>query len=62
MFHTTQVVVPTSGHRQDYVQLVSELPDSDAPALFSLPLNIERSVQLANSDRVVSQLKQVRDQ
>ena len=56
----SKVVVPTTAHRQDYVQLVSELPEADAPALFSLPPNIERSVQQAGSERVVTRLKQVR--
>jgi dynein heavy chain 2 len=55
----SKVVVPTTAHRQDYLSIVTSLPDTDAPLLFSLPPNIDRSVQQANSDRVVMQLKQV---
>lgn len=55
----SKVVVPTSAHRQDYLQLVQGLPDEDLPKVFSLPPNIERSVQQANSERVVLQLKQM---
>ena len=57
----SKVVVPSSAHRQDYVALVAALPDADVPQLFSLPPNIDRSVQQAGSERlVVLQLKQVR--
>lgn len=35
------------------------MPDVDAPALFGLPANIDRSVQRFNSGAVIFQLKQL---
>ncbi|KAG1663699.1 hypothetical protein FOA52_013267 [Chlamydomonas sp. UWO 241] len=55
----SRVCVPTTAHRQDYVTLISELPENDVPALFSLPPNIDRSVAHTNSERLVSSLKQM---
>lgn len=53
----SKIVVPTTAHRADYCQLVASLPESDAPALFSLPANIDRAAQQANGERVVASLK-----
>lgn len=39
------------------VQVIAGLPEQDAPALFSLPANIDRSAQQANGERVVAALK-----
>mmetsp|Transcript_33539 Transcript_33539/g.74227 ORF Transcript_33539/g.74227 Transcript_33539/m.74227 type:complete len:2007 (+) Transcript_33539:3-6023(+) len=55
----SRVAVPTSAHRQDYINLIAALPDVDAPALFGLPANIDRTAQQTNSMRVLSQLKQM---
>jgi len=41
------------------VAAVSALPDNDAPTLFGLPDNIERSVQRTQSARVSEQLRQL---
>jgi hypothetical protein len=32
------------------------LPDSDSPAIFGLPLNIQRSLERAKSDDVIAQV------
>eukprot|EP01116_Phalansterium_solitarium_P024805 TRINITY_DN91_c0_g1_i4.p1 TRINITY_DN91_c0_g1~~TRINITY_DN91_c0_g1_i4.p1 ORF type:complete len:4085 (+),score=2013.94 TRINITY_DN91_c0_g1_i4:171-12425(+) len=51
------ITLPTVTNHEQYVSLVSQLQDSDSPGLFMLPGNIDRSLQRANSARVVSQLK-----
>eukprot|EP00798_Chlamydomonas_sp_ICE-L_P023166 gene23167-30374_t len=55
----SRTMVPTSAHRQDYVDIVTNLPETDVPALFSLPANIDRAAQQANSELVVGALKQM---
>lgn len=42
---------------QDYVSLISSLPESDCPDFLGLPNNIERSAQRITSGLVVDQLK-----
>jgi dynein heavy chain 2 len=37
---------------QDYKKICDELNDEDAPSLFGLPANIERSAQRMNSTQV----------
>lgn len=51
--------MPQSANVRDYVGVVNKVPDADAPALFGLPANIDRSVQRFNSSAVVAQLKQL---
>ncbi|KAF1331353.1 Dynein heavy chain, partial [Globisporangium splendens] len=51
------VKLPQSTHHEDYVALIDHLPDSDAPAVFGLPDNIERSMQRTLSADVIAQLK-----
>jgi dynein heavy chain 2 len=46
-----------SAHHEDYLALIDKLPDSDAPSVFGLPDNIERSVQRTLSGEVIAQLK-----
>ncbi len=53
----SKVVVPTTAHRNDYVSIIQALPETDTPALFSLPDNIDRTAQQVNSTRVIAQLK-----
>ncbi|MEW5298927.1 MAG: hypothetical protein WDW36_001997 [Sanguina aurantia] len=53
----SKTVLPTSTHRADYLAIISSLPDSDAPALFGLPPNIDRTVQQINSQAVMASLK-----
>eukprot|EP00743_Colponemidia_sp_Colp-15_P007052 GILK01007609.1.p1 GENE.GILK01007609.1~~GILK01007609.1.p1 ORF type:complete len:2172 (-),score=437.61 GILK01007609.1:43-6558(-) len=53
------VVVPSSNQSREYLQLIGNLPDIDAPILFGLPPNIDRSVQRYNSGQVLNQLKQL---
>eukprot|EP00611_Tribonema_gayanum_P005335 TRINITY_DN14576_c0_g1_i1.p1 TRINITY_DN14576_c0_g1~~TRINITY_DN14576_c0_g1_i1.p1 ORF type:complete len:675 (+),score=206.14 TRINITY_DN14576_c0_g1_i1:201-2027(+) len=48
--------VPVGDSLVDYEAAVARMPDTDAPALFGLPGNIERSVQRAASAAVLSQL------
>ncbi|TYZ58493.1 hypothetical protein PybrP1_004198 [[Pythium] brassicae (nom. inval.)] len=51
------VKLPQSARHEDYVALVDRLPDSDTPAVFGLPDNIERSMQRTLSADVIAQLK-----
>ena len=53
----TSVMLPTSANHRDYAQLISALPESDAPALFSLSPNVSRTVQQAAAERVRSGLR-----
>lgn len=53
----SKVAIPTSQHRQDYLQAIASLPDEDSPALFGLPANINRSLQASNSAAVVGALR-----
>lgn len=51
--------LPASTAKQDFTSLIEGLPEADDPALFGLPANIERSIQQANSTRVIGQLRQM---
>lgn len=51
------VKLPQSARHEDYVALIDHLPDSDTPAVFGLPDNIERSMQRTLSADVIAQLK-----
>ncbi|GLD99145.1 hypothetical protein PINS_up007863 [Pythium insidiosum] len=51
------VKMPQSNHHEDYVELIDRLPDADAPIVFGLPDNIERSMQRTLSSEVIAQLK-----
>jgi dynein heavy chain 2 len=53
------VAVPQSGNARDYTGLIAKVPESDTPALFGLPANIDRSVQRFNSNAVIAALKQL---
>eukprot|EP00051_Salpingoeca_urceolata_P021875 m.349048 g.349048 ORF g.349048 m.349048 type:complete len:4259 (-) comp19881_c0_seq4:199-12975(-) len=51
------VVLPTSTHFQDYVDVIKAVPERDLPEFFGLPPNIDRSQQRAISASVIEQLK-----
>jgi len=53
----TRVAVPSSKHKEDYMQVIADLPDSDPPAIFSLPANIGRAAQQVHGQKVVQSLK-----
>jgi hypothetical protein len=50
------VYVPSSNAAGDYHDSISKIPEVDAPEVFSLPANIERSVQRARSAVVIEKL------
>jgi len=50
-------VLPGTANPADFMKIIQALPDTDSPALFGLPPNIERVVQRVNSSSVISQLK-----
>ena len=50
------IMLPDSREKSDYVAIVQRLPELDPPSMFGLPANIERSLQRAKAERVVSQL------
>jgi dynein heavy chain 2 len=51
------ISLPGSDRHADYVSAISTLPDNDAPEVFSLPANIERSIQRSASERLLRQLR-----
>jgi len=53
------IELPSSSRKEDYVQLIHRLSDTDAPQLFSLPDNIESTVQQTASAAVVSSLRRL---
>lgn len=55
----TRLALPSSSNPLDYSSLVDSLPQSDSPALFGLPANINREVGRAASTAVIAQLKQI---
>lgn len=48
------IPVPQSANVRDYVAVINKVPEFDAPSLFGLPANIDRSVQRFNSTAVVA--------
>eukprot|EP00727_Mastigamoeba_balamuthi_P008592 m51a1_g4355 putative cytoplasmic dynein 2 heavy chain 1 (4311) ;mRNA; f:228679-242475 len=52
-----KVDLPSSANRADYAAAIARLPESEPPAYFGLPANIDRSLQRTNSARVIAQLK-----
>ena len=52
--------LPATTSIQEYMDLVSRLPEEDKPSFFGLPANIERSHQRNISTKVLGQLKQLR--
>ena len=44
--------LPVSHMKRDYISLISSLPDTDNPAIFGLPANIEQSLQRSISTQV----------
>lgn len=55
----TRLTIPSSSNPLDYSTLIESLPESDSPALFGLPANINRAAGRAASAAVVAQLKLV---
>jgi hypothetical protein len=55
----TRIIAPSSAHPEDHAAAVAALPDTDSPALFGLPANIDKTVHRASGDRVVALLRQM---
>lgn len=55
----TRLTIPSSSNPLDYSTLIESLPESDSPALFGLPANINRAAGRAASAAIVAQLKRV---
>lgn len=51
---SNMISVPQGGQVGDYQGLMSRIPDTDVPASFGLPANIDRSVQRFNSNQVIN--------
>ncbi|RLN93089.1 hypothetical protein BBJ28_00010654, partial [Nothophytophthora sp. Chile5] len=51
------VKLPQSAQHADFLDIIDRFPDIDAPAVFGLPDNIERSMQRSLSTEVIAQLK-----
>ncbi|KAL3666923.1 hypothetical protein V7S43_007870 [Phytophthora oleae] len=54
---TRGVKLPQSTQHADFLDIIDRFPDIDAPAMFGLPDNIERSMQRSLSGQVIAQLK-----
>ena len=48
---------PQAQDVRSFISLIGQLPESDQPAMFGLPSNIDRSVQRFNSSQVSIGLK-----
>eukprot|EP00501_MAST-03F_sp_TOSAG23-6_P000982 GSMAST32.ASY1.ANO1.1018.1 assembled CDS len=59
-FYFSDAIIPKSSNHGEYFSFIGRLPDSDAPSLFGLPANIERSAQRANSTRIIKDLKRLK--
>ncbi len=53
----TPLRMPGSVSYDSFRKMINQLPDSDAPYIFGLPDNIERSTQRATSTAVIKQLR-----
>ena len=56
---TKGLTLPFSTNPADFSALVSALPDTDSPELFSLPANINRAAGRSTSSAVVTSLEQI---
>eukprot|EP00826_Nyctotherus_ovalis_P001546 TRINITY_DN10251_c0_g1_i1.p1 TRINITY_DN10251_c0_g1~~TRINITY_DN10251_c0_g1_i1.p1 ORF type:complete len:204 (+),score=27.23 TRINITY_DN10251_c0_g1_i1:278-889(+) len=56
---SNMIQVPSGGDMRSMMSLVSKLPDVDSPEIFGLPMNIDRSVQRFNSQKILLALKQL---
>jgi hypothetical protein len=53
----TPLRMPSSPDYSSFKKMITQLPDIDAPYIFSLPDNIERSLQRTTSAAVIKQLR-----
>jgi dynein heavy chain 2 len=49
--------LPNNTKYEEFTNIINELPDQDNPSLFMLPGNIERTLQITNSNKVIGQLR-----
>jgi dynein heavy chain 2 len=56
---TQGLELPNSNKHADYLRVIQRLNDLDSPGLFSLPDNIQGSVQQAQAEGVIAQLKRL---
>lgn len=52
-----RLTVPSSGKPSDMAVAAEGLPESDAPELFSLPANVQRTAQMKRARHVVHQMR-----
>ena len=53
----TDITLPHSANHGDYVALLRQLDEANSPKLFSLPVNVDRTVQVTDSERVIDSLR-----
>ena len=53
----TPLIMPSVPDLESFKKVISQFPDIDAPYIFSLPDNIERSLQRSTSTAVILQLR-----
>ncbi|PRP81711.1 hypothetical protein PROFUN_10811 [Planoprotostelium fungivorum] len=54
---TKTITLPENPRHDDYLKIIHDLSDIDAPHLFQLPSNIDRALQKTNSTKVINSLK-----
>ena len=53
----TNITLPASANHADYTAVLTALDEANSPSLFSLPVNVDRTVQVANSQHVITSLR-----
>ena len=55
----TNISLPQSANHGEYVSLLQQLDEQNSPKLFSLPVNVDRTVQVSDSEHVIASLRQM---
>jgi dynein heavy chain 2 len=53
----TDAQLPQTANHRDFVALLRTLDDGNSPSLFSLPVNVDRTVQIRHSEHVIASLR-----
>ena len=53
----TDIALPQTANHGEFVALLRQLDEANSPMLFSLPVNVDRTVQVADSEHVIASLR-----
>ena len=53
----TDIALPQTANHGEFVALLRQLDEANSPRLFSLPVNVDRTVQVADSEHVIASLR-----